>query len=65
MDNINYFVNHKKECKENLDYTRSILKQHMWILGEDIEKIVELYKHIKIELDALLEEEVKMNEGEE
>lgn len=65
MDNINYFVNHKKECKENSNYTREILKQHIQILGDDIEKIVNLYEHIKIELDALLEEEVKMDGKEE
>lgn len=46
-------------------YTRKILKQHIQILGDDIEKIVNLYEHIKIELDALLEEEVKMDEDGE
>ena len=56
MDNINYFVNHKKECKENPDYARKILKQHMQILDNDIEKIANLYELIKIELEVLLEE---------
>lgn len=57
MDNMNDLVDHEKYCKENLDYTRSILKQHMWVLGEDIEKIFDLYKYIKIELKVLLEKE--------
>lgn len=59
MDNTNYFVNHKKHCKEDSDYTRRILKQHMQILDNDIEKIANLYELIKIELEALLEEKEK------
>lgn len=57
MDNTKYFIDHEKRCKENPNYTRAILKQHLQILGEDIEKIVSLYEHIKIELKVLLEEE--------
>ena len=56
MDNTNNFVDHEKYCKENLDYTRSILKQHMLILSDDIEKMLDLYENIKIELKVLLEE---------
>ena len=59
MNNTNYFVNHKKECKEDSNYNRAILMQHIQILGGDIEKIVNLYEHIKVEVEALLEEEGK------
>lgn len=59
MDNLVYFADHEKHCKEDPDYTRRILKQHMQILGNDIEKIANLYELMKMELEALLEKEVK------
>lgn len=55
MKNTDYFVNHEKFCKENPDYTRNILKQHARILKDDLEKLINVCKHIKIELGALAE----------
>lgn len=55
MINMDYLDDHKKHCENDLDYARGVLIQHMLILGDDIEKIVKLYQHIKVELDALLE----------
>ena len=55
MANTNYLDDHKKHCENDLDYTRGVLIQHMRILGDDIEKIVKLYEHMKVEIDALLE----------
>ena len=54
----------KKHCKDDPEYAREILKQHVQLLNYYFEHIFKVYEHLHVEIESLFED-MEINNGKE